>query len=65
LNQHWASDIVAGAFVGQLLGDRVVTYAHSHRRSRLDRVLLGSALVPMSGGGMMVLVNSTAFTSSK
>ena len=41
LDQHWASDIVAGAFLGTLMGNRVVHYAHTHRPTRLDRVLLG------------------------
>jgi membrane-associated phospholipid phosphatase len=54
LNQHWASDVVAGAFVGTLLGAKVVHYAHTHRRSKLDRVLLGTTIVPLDGGGMMV-----------
>jgi len=42
LNQHWASDIVSGAFVGTLLGTKVVHYAHTHRRTRLDRILMGT-----------------------
>lgn len=41
LDQHWASDIIAGAFLGTLMGNRVVHYAHTHRPSKLDRVLLG------------------------
>lgn len=58
LDQHWASDIVAGAFVGALLGSRVVSYAHSHRRTRLDRVLLGVSAVPDGQGGVMLVVNA-------
>jgi membrane-associated phospholipid phosphatase len=58
LDQHWASDIVAGAFVGALLGSRVVSYAHSHRRTRLDRVLLGLSAVPDHRGGGMLVVNA-------
>ena len=55
LNQHWASDIAAGAFVGTLLGNRVVHYAHSHHRSKLDRILLGAAVLPDGhGGGLAV-----------
>ena len=51
LNQHWASDVVSGAFVGSLIGNRVVHYAHSHRRNKLDRFLLGNvALVPTMDG---------------
>jgi membrane-associated phospholipid phosphatase len=58
LNQHWASDIVAGAFVGALIGSRVVGYAHSHRRTRLDRVLLGVSAVPDGRGGVMLMVSA-------
>jgi membrane-associated phospholipid phosphatase len=57
LDQHWASDIVAGAFVGALLGSRVVGYAHSHRRTRLDRALLGVSAVPDGQGNFMLMVN--------
>jgi membrane-associated phospholipid phosphatase len=59
LDQHWASDIVAGAFVGALLGSRVVSYAHSHRRTRLDRVLLAVSAAPDGRGGMMLIVDPT------
>jgi membrane-associated phospholipid phosphatase len=59
LDQHWASDVVAGAFVGALLGSRVVSYAHSHRRSRLDRALLGVSAVPDGRGGVMLLVSAS------
>ena len=52
LNQHWASDIAAGAFVGGLIGTRVVRYAHTHNRSKLDRVLLGSTVMPDGHGGL-------------
>ena len=58
LDQHWASDIVAGAFVGALLGSRVVSYAHSHRRTRLDRVLLGVSAMPDGQGRVMLVVNA-------
>ncbi|HVX40647.1 MAG TPA: phosphatase PAP2 family protein [Gemmatimonadaceae bacterium] len=43
LGQHWASDVFAGAFMGTFLGYRVVRYAHSHKRSKLDRIFLGTA----------------------
>jgi membrane-associated phospholipid phosphatase len=57
LDQHWASDIAAGAFVGTLLGSRVVSYAHSHRRTRLDRALLGVSALPDSRGNLMLTVS--------
>ena len=43
LGQHWASDILAGAMLGTFAGFRVVNYAHSHNRTRLDRFFLGPA----------------------
>jgi membrane-associated phospholipid phosphatase len=43
LGQHWASDIVSGAFVGTFYGLRVVNYSHEHPTTRIDRIFLGSA----------------------
>ncbi len=43
LGQHWASDIVAGAFLGTFYGMRVVDYSHTHERTRVDRLFLGRA----------------------
>ena len=57
LDQHWASDIVAGAVVGALLGSRVVGYAHQHGRTRLERALLGVAAMPDGSGGVMLVVD--------
>jgi len=57
LDQHWASDIVAGAFLGALIGNRVVSYAHSHRRTRLDRALLAVSAMPDGRGGVMLVVD--------
>ena len=53
LNQHWASDIFSGAVVGAVLGTKVVKYAHTHKRNRLDRWMLGATIVP-SANGLMV-----------
>jgi len=50
LDQHWASDVVSGAFVGALIGNRVVHYAHTHNRNKLDRALLGLGLQPAGRG---------------
>jgi membrane-associated phospholipid phosphatase len=57
LDQHWASDIVAGAVVGALLGSRVVSYAHAHGRTRMERALLGVAALPDGSGGVMLVVD--------
>jgi len=54
LNQHWASDVLSGAFVGGLIGARVVRYAHTHNRNKLDRALLGTTLAPDGHGGLAI-----------
>lgn len=57
LNQHWASDVVAGAFIGQLIGSRVVRYAHTHKPTKLDRALLAMSVAPDGSGGTMVMLD--------
>ena len=42
LDEHWASDIALGAFLGVLSGQKVVQYTHSHPNNWLDRKFLGS-----------------------
>jgi membrane-associated phospholipid phosphatase len=43
-NRHWASDIVMGAAIGTLAGNKVVRYHHAYPDNLLDRWLLtGSA----------------------
>lgn len=54
LDQHWASDIVAGAAMGTLLGAKVVRYAHTHSRSRLDRFLLATTIAPDTEGNVRI-----------
>jgi membrane-associated phospholipid phosphatase len=46
LDQHWASDIFAGAFMGVFAGYKVVTYSHDHPNNRFDRVLLHATVIP-------------------
>lgn len=58
LNQHWTSDVVSGAFVGALIGNRVVHYAHTHKRNKLDRFLLGNASIAPEGNGRLGLGES-------
>jgi membrane-associated phospholipid phosphatase len=41
LDQHWASDIMLGAFLGAFAGQKVVTYSHAHPTNRIDRAFLG------------------------
>lgn len=54
INQHWTSDVFAGAFLGTFIGTRVVHYAHTHKRTKLDRALLGLTAMPTGSGGVMV-----------
>ncbi len=39
-NQHWASDVMAGAAIGTLVGIKVVKYTHSHPANHLDQTLI-------------------------
>ncbi|HEX8849052.1 MAG TPA: phosphatase PAP2 family protein [Gemmatimonadaceae bacterium] len=57
LNKHWASDVVAGSFLGGWLGVKTVRYAHSHRRTRLDRALLGVSVAPGPDNTTQISVN--------
>jgi membrane-associated phospholipid phosphatase len=54
LNQHWASDVVAGSLMGAMLGAKVVHYAHSHNKNFVDRMLLGMSALPDGRGNMRV-----------
>ena len=45
-DQHWASDVVAGAAVGTFSGFKVVKYAYRHPDNVIDRVLLPLSLGP-------------------
>jgi membrane-associated phospholipid phosphatase len=47
--QHWASDILSGAFVGTLAGAKVVRYNHDvSPRNRVNRFFLGPKNVQLS-----------------
>lgn len=39
-NMHWASDVMAGAAIGTLVGLKVVKYTHSHPGNKIDSELL-------------------------
>jgi membrane-associated phospholipid phosphatase len=52
--QHWASDVVLGSALGAFIGRRVVHYAHSRPRSRMDRWFLGA--LPTSDSRVSVTV---------
>ena len=49
--QHWASDVLAGAFVGTLAGAKVVRYNHDVKPdNRINRFFLGKEGVQASAG---------------
>ena len=50
LNEHWASDVFSGAVLGAVLGTKVVNYAHTHKRNRIDRWFLGATILPTANG---------------
>jgi membrane-associated phospholipid phosphatase len=54
LDQHWASDIAAGAFIGVLGGYKVVTYSHDHPDNFFDRTLLKMTVSAEPTGGMRI-----------
>lgn len=39
-NMHWASDVVAGAAIGTIVGLHVVKYTHSHPDGAIDNKLI-------------------------
>ena len=59
LDQHWATDIAAGAFMGAFAGYKVVSYSHAHPDNRFDQFFLRASVVPDSRGRMMLVINPT------
>ena len=59
LDQHWASDVVMGGFLGAFIGHKVVVHAHANPRNRLDRILLGTTILPEGGGRYALSWNAT------
>lgn len=41
LDEHWASDIAMGVFLGAFAGQKVASYSHAHPDNRVDRAFLG------------------------
>jgi membrane-associated phospholipid phosphatase len=54
LDQHWATDVAAGAFMGVFAGYKVVSYSHDHPNNVFDRTLLKMSVAPDPHGGMRV-----------
>ena len=59
LDQHWASDIAAGAFMGVFSGYKVVSYSHAHPNNRFDRLLLSASVMPDPHGRMAIAFSPT------
>jgi membrane-associated phospholipid phosphatase len=49
-DQHWASDVVMGAAIGTFAGLKTVRFNHTHTGNRIDRILLGTRVVPTPNG---------------
>jgi membrane-associated phospholipid phosphatase len=54
LDQHWASDIFAGAFMGIFAGYKVTKYSHDHPDNWFDRKLLKMSVSQAPDGRMVV-----------
>ena len=54
LDQHWASDVFAGALMGVFAGYKVTSYSHDHPDNRFDRVLLKANVMPNPSGGFRI-----------
>ncbi|MGH7676949.1 MAG: phosphatase PAP2 family protein, partial [Gemmatimonadaceae bacterium] len=57
LDQHWASDVVAGTALGAFIGIRVVSYSH-RRQTKLDDILIPRYAVS-TADGLLVLWSLT------
>lgn len=49
-DQHWASDVLMGAAIGTFAGLKVVRFNHTHAGNLVDRILLGTKVVPTANG---------------
>jgi membrane-associated phospholipid phosphatase len=54
LNQHWGSDILAGAFMGVFAGYKVTKYSHDHPQNWFDRKLLKVSVGRTESGQFVV-----------
>lgn len=53
-DQHWASDVVAGAAVGTFSGIKTVSYAYRNPNNRIDRWLLSMRVIPGTDGAVTI-----------
>ena len=54
LDQHWASDVLAGDVLGAVLGSRLVRYAHTAPSGAGQRWLVNATVAPGADGGLLV-----------
>ena len=54
---HWASDVVAGAAIGTLTGIKVYRYTHSHPNNRVDKYFLRAGVQMSPGTGWIPLLS--------
>jgi membrane-associated phospholipid phosphatase len=57
LNQHWASDILAGAMMGVFAGYKVTSYSHDHPHTWFDRKLLDVSVSRAPNGQFVIGVS--------
>jgi len=55
-NQHWASDVLAGAAVGTITGMKLFRYQHSHPDNWLDKKLLRAGVSVSNNGTLMPIL---------
>ncbi|HVD59732.1 MAG TPA: phosphatase PAP2 family protein [Gemmatimonadaceae bacterium] len=60
-NEHWASDVMAGAALGTLTGIKIVRYQHSHPNNYLDRKLLRAGVNISNDGRWMPTISTVSF----
>jgi membrane-associated phospholipid phosphatase len=54
LDQHWASDVLAGDVIGAVIGSRLVHYAHSSPPGAGPRWLVQGSVAPAADGGLLL-----------
>ena len=54
LDQHWASDVLAGDVIGAVIGSRLVHYAHSSPPGAGPRWLVQGSVTPSVNGGLLL-----------
>ena len=58
-NQHWASDVLAGAAIGTFTGIKVFRFQHSHPGNWLDNKLLRAGVSVSNNGEIMPVLSMT------